>query len=237
MAEMDIYQRRRLAALGGLVVFFIIFVLLIKSCGGDDEPDAFTPVPSGATGDSGTAALSEEEFIAQADEICAQANSAVGALDPADEQATQDEASITSDELAQLNSLELDGSSTQITRFLGALGDVASALKDKAKAVRQGDVTAADEAQLAIDTAEVEARDVGEQAGFRDCGQFLDAGEAPGGADPADTGAVAPSDSGAVTPPADTTAPPADTGTAPPPADTGTAPPADDGGGGGGVAP
>ena len=241
MAEMDIYMRRRLVALGGLVAFFIIFVLLVKSCGGDDEP---TPPPAdtaaGATGAEGTA-LSEEDFILRADEICAAANNQVGSLDPADPDATQDEYQITRDELGNLEppNLELAEPSPNIERFLADLSDVVSALKDKAKA--GDDVVAADAAQVEIDTAEVAARESGKRAGFSDCGQFLDAGEGPaggggGGGDEAattDTGTVAPpTDTDTVAPPTDTVTPPADDGTV-------TPPPADDGGGdtGGGVTP
>ena len=48
-----------------------------------------------------------------------------------------------------------------------------------------GDTAGADAAQVEIDTAEAEARRLGEQDGFADCGQFLDAGQAPttGGGD------------------------------------------------------
>ncbi len=67
MAEMDIYMRRRLVALGGLVAFFIIFVLLVKSCGGDEEPEPVAATnTTGASGEAG-AALTPEQFIEQAD--------------------------------------------------------------------------------------------------------------------------------------------------------------------------
>lgn len=231
MDEMDIYMRRRLVALGGLVVFFIFFVLLVKSCGGDDEPQPLSGPATGATGENGAVSLSEDEFISEADSICAQANRSVGALDAADPNATQDEASITADELAQLESLPFDSPSRPITRFLGALGDVVAALKDKSRAERNGDDIAAGEAQLAIDTAEVEARGLGERAGFSDCGQFLDAGEAPGsdssGTVTPDTGTAPPADTGGVTP-------------APAPAPPATDPSTGDGGGdpdSGGVTP
>ncbi len=222
--EMDIYMRRRLVALGGLVAFFILFVLLVKSCGGDDEPEApLTTV--GATGTDGAVALTTEEFIAQADDICAAANAAVGALDPTDPQAVREESQITADELAQLQSLQVEDEDRVLTQFFGFMEDLTAALKSKQVATQRGDTASADEAQLAIDEAEVEARALGERYGFRDCGQFLDAGEAPGGAD-AETEGAAPTDTGGVapvapaTPPADTTAPPTD-----------TAPPADDTGG------
>ena len=40
---MDVYQRRRLVALSVLVGVFVILVLLIRSCGGDDERDRGDP--------------------------------------------------------------------------------------------------------------------------------------------------------------------------------------------------
>ena len=230
--EMDIYMRRRLVALGGLVAFFILFVLLVKSCGGDDEPEApLTTV--GATGTDGVVALSTDEFISQADEICAAANSAVGALDPTDPTAVREEFQITSEELDSLESLEVEEESRTLRRFFSFMNDLVAALKSKQVATQRGDTVAADEAQVAIDEAEVEARELGSQYGFRDCGQFLDAGEAPGGAADADadTGAVAPTDTDAVAP-ADPAVPPAsDTGTVPPTETPTTPPPSDDTGG------
>lgn len=240
MAEMDIYMRRRLVALGGLVLFFILFVLLVKSCGGDEEPEQVTS-SSGATGATGAAgaALSVDDYIAQADsEICEPANLSVSELDPTDTNATQQEYAITRDELKQLESLQLAEPDRRIATFINDLSNVVDALREKADALKAGDTATADQAQLAIDEAEVEARASGEDAGFDACGQFLDAGEDPGNrANNAD----ATTDAGTAAPPTDTGAvtPPTDTGTAPPATDTGTeTPPADTGGDtGGGITP
>jgi hypothetical protein len=228
MGEMDIYMRRRLVALGGLVGFFILFVLLVKSCGGDEETP-LTTTPAGTTGPTEATALSRAEYIAQADSICAEANAAVGALDPNDAQATADEYDITRDELAQLKQLTLAKKDATQKDFLAALSDVVRALDDKATAENQGDDLGAGEAQVAIDEAEVEARGLGEDFGFRDCGQFLDAGQAPssGGA-AAGTDTSTGTDTGAVVAPTTTTP------VTPAPAPTTTtpvAPPADDSGG------
>src|SRR5688572_1624400 len=55
-------------------------VLALAGCGGDDETTTSTTAGvSGATGVSGTP-LTEEEFVSQANEICAEANSAVEEL-------------------------------------------------------------------------------------------------------------------------------------------------------------
>jgi hypothetical protein len=231
--EMDIYMRRRLVALGGLVAFFILFVLLVKSCG-DDEPSApVTTVDTGATGTGEAVPLALADYIPRADEICAPANASVGALDPTDTNATRQEARITANELRQLEALQLAEENRQVTQFLKLLGNVVEGLQSKAEALDRGDTVTADEAQVEIDTNEAEARALGERIGFTDCGQFLDAGQSPGEgggaaaatgtAPPTDTGGVAPTDTGTVAPTDTGTAPPADTG--------GTAPPADDTGG------
>ena len=230
--EMDIYMRRRLVALGGLVAFFIIFVLLVKSCGGDDEAPAPLSDPAGATGEGGAVPLTTEDFIAQADEICGPANAAVGALDPEDPDAVRDEYRITSQELAALQQLQVDDSSRVLQQFFAAMEDLVAALRDKQRAVAAGDTAADAEAQLAVDTAEVDARELGSRYGFRECGQFLDAGEQPGGGGgnaaatgtepgtvptepvvPTETTPAAPTDTGAApTEPAPTEPAPEDSG-------------------------
>ena len=204
MGEMDIYMRRRLVALGGLVAFFIIFVLLVKSCGGDDEEAPVTPVAT--TDEVGTALLTRDEYIAQADAICAEANASVAALDPEDPQATADEFEITSGEFAQLRQLQPEETDATLQRFLAALKGVVAALESKAVALDRGDIVGSDEAQVEIDLAEIEARELGERYGFFDCGQFLDAGEAPGGAGVTDP-TVDPDAGGVVAPTPTTTTP------------------------------
>ena len=228
MGEMDIYMRRRLVALGGLVAFFIVFVLLVKSCGGDDE-SPLTTTTAGTTGPTEPTALSRAEYIAQADAICADANAAVGALDPNDSQAAADEYDITRDELAQLKQLTLAKKDATQKDFLAALSDVVDALDEKATALRQGDDLGAGDAQVAIDEAEVEARGLGEDFGFDDCGQFLDAGQAPSSG-AASTGTDTGTDTGGVAVAPTTTTPVTPTPEAPAPVEP-TAPPADDSGG------
>jgi hypothetical protein len=236
--EMDIYMRRRLVALGGLVAFFIIFVLLVKSCGDDEEPAA-PLTETGATGGAGTVALPVDEFIAQADTICAQANTAVGALDPTDPREVSKERKITEEEFEQLQSLEVEEESSLLRQFMAQFREVVDALNAKELAIKNDDSAGAEEAQVALDTAEAEARQLGERYGFADCGQWLDAGESPSTAGATDTtgtdttgtdtsGGVAPTDTGAA--PTDTGTAPTDTGTAP--TDTGT-----DGSDSGGISP
>lgn len=227
MGEMDIYMRRRLVALGGLVGFFIIFVLLVKSCGDDDSETPVTTV--GTTDTAAPTLLTRNEYIAQADAICAEANSSVGSLDPADPQATADEFEITSGELAQLRQLEPEKKDPTLKEFLSRLTAVVKALESKATALERGDTVTAEEAQVDIDTNEVDARELGTEYGFSDCGQFLDAGEGPSAGG---TGATAApgtdTGTGAVPVTPTTTTPVTPTETTPV---TPTEPPADDSGG------
>jgi hypothetical protein len=231
--EMDIYMRRRLVALGGLVAFFIIIVLLIRSCGDDEEPAPLQDPTAGTTDEAGAVPLSTEDFIAQADQICGPANTAVGALDPESPTATRDEYRITADELEALQQLQVEEESRVLQQFFSALEDVVAALREKSQAIRDGDTVAEGEAQVAIDEAEVEARELGSRYGFQECGQFLDAGEQPGGGGAEGTEGTAPTD----TVPAPTETVPAPTETTPAPTETTPAPtettPAPDDSGGG----
>jgi hypothetical protein len=144
----------------------------------------------------------------------------------------RDEYRITSQELAALQQLQVDDSSRVLQQFFAAMEDLVAALRDKQRAVAAGDTAADAEAQLAVDTAEVDARELGSRYGFRECGQFLDAGEQPGGGGgnaaatgtepgtvptepvvPTETTPAAPTDTGAApTEPAPTEPAPEDSG-------------------------
>ena len=61
----------------------MIVVLLIRSCGGDDEEAPVTPA-AGTTGLGGATTLSQAEFVEQADAICLETNTALGSIDDSD---------------------------------------------------------------------------------------------------------------------------------------------------------
>lgn len=254
---MDVYQRRRLVALSVLAGIFILFVLLIRSCGGDDEETPVSPV-AGATGAGETQALSLEDFIAQADQICLETNTRQAEIeeDLSDlVRASRQRARIIGNEREAIQALPVpeDANTRPLERFLNALQEQVQGYEDQAVAVQRGeDIT---EIDAALEEAEVEAREAARRFGFEVCGDLEQtaanaggggggggAGAAGTGTEGADTGAaVAPEAAETVAPeatapPTDTGAPPTDTGGAP----TETAPPADAGGGGqdtGGVAP
>ncbi len=252
---MDVYQRRRLVALSALAGIFIILVLLIRSCGGDDEEQPIAPV-AGATGLSGATALALPDYIAQADAICLEANNNLAEVDATDAAtAAAEQAEIVTSELQQLQTLPAPTEGEDdVQAFLDALERLAIAYDDLATATERGDETAAADFEVTIDETSAEVLDAANTVGFEVCGDPSQVGETnvtgDGGGgndsdeatDTTDTGGAAPTDTGVVpeTPPADTVTPPAtdDTATGAPTPPTDTAPPADTGdASSGGVSP
>jgi len=250
---MDVYQRRRLVALSVLAGIFILFVLLIKSCGGDDE--AAQPLAAGASGASGAAGvtvLSQADYIAQADPICLEANTNLDNVDETDPvQADSDKAQIVSGELQQLQSLPPpDAGTDKLDKFLSTLQKQAAGYQDRSTASDRGDDAQVAELAATLEKAQSDSADAGAAFGFKACGDLSKTGHVSttGGGGSGGDGATATTDTGGtVTPAPATTTTPIPTG--PPETDTGTvtpapapAPPTDGGTGGtggssGGVSP
>ena len=197
-------MRRRLVALGGLVAFFIIFVLLVKSCGGDDEPttdERPRPVRPATTG-AGRSRPSE--FIDEADGDLRPRQPAGRCADrPRRTNATQDEYLITREELAALQPLQLAEDSTADHQVPERpLRQVVAALQAKAQARDRATSQPTTPPRSRSTPPRSRRARRGEQTGFSDCGQFLDAGRgaqaAAGRQDAAATtdtgGGVAPTD-------------------------------------------
>jgi hypothetical protein len=256
---MDVYQRRRLVALSALAGVFIVIVLLIRSCGDDSEtPETLAGGATGATGVAG-AALSQEQYIAQGDEICRSINTSISQIDASDANAAAEEQGTDiASELSQLQSLgaPTDGQD-ELDKFLQRLQDQVDSYEKRSLAVERGDDAAVQELDAEIADAEDAAAKAARRFGFEACGDFNETGDTGGGGggggggeetttpEETDTGGavVTPTVPVPTTPPETTTPvapPPADTGA--PPTDTGTAPPetgtGDTGTGGtGGVTP
>jgi hypothetical protein len=246
---MDVYQRRRLVALSALAGVFIVAVLLIKSCGGDDETT--TPVPATGTSTPPTA-LTQDAYVSQADEICREANTSISEIDTSDtNQAAEDKGTAIASELNSLQTLAppTDGQD-QLDSFLQALQKQVNLYEQRTTAVQRGDDSAISEIDTKIDDAEAEAESAATDFGFDACGNFSETSETAGGGGgggggTTETTTTTSATGGTVTPtipttttPVPTTAPPA---TGAPPTDTGTAPPATGGdtgtGSSGGVTP
>ncbi len=245
---MDVYQRRRLVALSAIAVVFILFVLLIKSCGGDDTPEPATPV-AGATGLGGATSLTQADYIAQGDDICLGANTSLASVDESDPvQAASDQADIIAGEVQQLQTLPPPDSGTDdLDAFLSALQKQSKAYGDKSTAAERGDDAAAAELDSTIDSAGADAAEAAAAFGFKVCGDTTKVGETnTSGGDSTSTSDTGGTDAGStpVTPPATTPTPtptptpvpPAGGGATPTPTPTPT-PPADGDSGSGGVSP
>jgi hypothetical protein len=225
---MDVYQRRRLVALSALAGFFILVVLLVRSCGDDEEPTPVAPL-AGATGPGGATALSQADYIDQADSICLDANNALAEVDQSDlEAAAADEQQILEGELQQLQTLPPpEDDRERLDKFLGGLDEQVTALSDRVTAAERGDTAAVADLDATVDAAAVTAAKSARRFGFEVCGDTSAVGESSGEGEESVTG-------GTETVVPEATAPPATT-TVPPPTDTateggvGTAPPADTG--------
>ncbi|MQA73262.1 MAG: hypothetical protein GEU88_02730 [Solirubrobacterales bacterium] len=253
---MDVYQRRRLVALSVIAAIFVIIVLLIRSCGDDEEaPLTVATGVSGATGAAGP--LSQEDYVDQADAICLQVNTTISNIDEADanEAASQTGDALAS-ELNQLQSLPApsDGED-ELDKFLAALEDQVAAYEDRETAVNRGDDTAVAEIDTTIDESAEKAERTAGRFGFDACGDTskTGGGSSGGGGESAsetttDSGsATAPEPAPVPTTPTTTTPVPTTpvptTPTEPAPSEGGgatpaPAPPATDGdSGSGGVSP
>ena len=177
---MDVYQRRRLVALSAVAVVFIGLVLLFRSCGGDEEPAPVTPL-SGATGLSG-AALTADDYIAQADPICLEANTALAAVDDSDaEAAATEKGQILNNELASLQTLTLapgEDGEDKLAKFLGAIEDQIIDYRDLVTASEREDTAQVAELDTAADAAAAEAAKAARNFGFEVCGDLEQIGEA-----------------------------------------------------------
>jgi hypothetical protein len=254
---MDVYQRRRLVALSALAAVFILLVLLIRSCGGDDEEPAPLAGPvSGASGVQG-GVLSQDQYIAEADDACLQANTSLAAVDESDaQQAASDKAEILAGELSGIQSLSApEEDPDTLNSFLDALDKQVKAYEDQATAAERGDDATVAELDTTISKQASKAQKAAEDYGFDVCGDTSQTDEG-GGSDEAetttttdtegtesDTGAVVPT---TTTPAVTTTTPVTPTETTPAPSDEGGATPAptpapsdggDESSGSGGVTP
>jgi hypothetical protein len=251
---MDVYQRRRLVALSAIAAIFIFIVLLIRSCGDDEEPVA--PVTSGTSVPGAATALSQEDYVNQADSICQQTNVSLAEVDTSDPtEAAAEEAQLLGSQFDQLQSLSTptDGAD-ELNRFLSALQRQVAALDDRVLAAERGDDTQVVNLETTIAEAEDKTARAADRFGFEFCGDLEAVGETTSRGDGGDGGETeATTDDATTAPPvepAPTTAVPTtpvpETGTdvggvgTAPPADTGTDTGTDTGGtdpGSGGVSP
>jgi hypothetical protein len=211
----------------------VLAVLAISGCGSSSSTVTSSGASgaSGASGVSGSTGLSKSAFIKQADQICAEANSAVESLGGA---TTGDQSFRISQELdisrSELESLQAltppSENRATLKDFLTALKNEVDALNRANTAASSGADTSAADAELA--SAKANAEQAATQYGMKECGNAKTRHTQPGTATPTPTTTPVPTTTPTTTAPVPTTTTPVP---APAPA------PAPPSGGGSGGAP
>jgi hypothetical protein len=216
--------------------------IVIVACGGDDD----APIVAAPTTTAPADQLSKDEFIDEADGVCAEANAAIANLaetsagDPST--AVAEEREILEGELDQIDSLGAPSEDeTTLNDFIDALESLLDTLGKQELAAERDDATALTELETEEATARTELTTAAEEYGFRDCGQegeaTIDGGAGAGTTDPG-TGAPAPVEPAPVEPaPVEPAPAPVEPAPAPAPPPTGGTGGDPGGGGSGGVSP
>jgi len=139
--------------------------LALAACGGDSSPETPIAVPTETQPSQG-----KTEFIAQADSVCAEANSSIEQFAAAGQGLTE------ADQIAQLRQGVVDQikqlnppSDPTLDQFLAAMSDQVAAGKKIGLALQRGEDTAQFESEL--DTAKTQAEQAASSYGFKECGQ------------------------------------------------------------------
>jgi hypothetical protein len=180
-------------------------VFALSACGGDSSPETPIVVPTETQPSQGKA-----EFIAQADSVCAEANSSI------EQFAASGQGVSEADQIAQLRQGVIDQikqlnppSDTNLDAFLKAMADEVSAGQKIGLAVQRGEDTTQFETEL--DSAKSQAETAASSYGFKECGQQI---SASGTSTSSSSSSSSPSSGGVVTPSAPSTSPGTSTGTA-----------------------
>jgi hypothetical protein len=163
--------------------------IALAACGGDSSPETPIVVPTETQ-----QAVGKQEFIAQADSACAEANAAIEQFAAAGQGLTEagqiaDLRQGVVDQLKQLGPPDEDR--TTLDQFLNGLQDEVSAGQKIALAEERGEDTAEFESEL--DAAKSEAESAASAYGFTECGQPVSASGTSTGATSGTGGTVSPS--------------------------------------------
>jgi hypothetical protein len=205
---MDVYQRRRLVALAGVVVV-IGLIVAIASAGGDGGSD-ITPVTTNTT-----QAASKADFISSADSICAETATSIANLPGTDTaEDAQQELDYTQSQLQQIRSLpQPSQDKSDLDAFFTALKDQIQSLQKQADAAKAGDTATLDTLQTQLDAAESNVQEAAQAYGMNRCGEPGRASTGGGGGSTTATTVPTPS---TVTPTTTPVAPTTTTTTTPP---------------------
>src|SRR3954471_18669960 len=142
-------------------------VLALSACGGDSSPETPIAIPTETQASQG-----KTEFIAQADSICAEANSSIEQFAASGQGLTE------ADQIAQLRQGVIDQikqlsppTDPTLDQFLKAMADEVAAGQKIALAQQRGSDTAQFESEL--DAAKSQAEQAAQAYGFKDCGKSI----------------------------------------------------------------
>jgi hypothetical protein len=162
--------------------------IALSACGGDSSPETPIVVPTETQQSQG-----KTEFIAQADSVCAEANSSIEQFAASGQGLTE------ADQIAQLRQGVVDQirqlnppSDPTLDQFLTAMSAQVAAGEKIGLALQRGEDTTQFETEL--DTAKSQAEQAAAAYGFQECGQAISssgtAPTAPSSSDSASSGAV-----------------------------------------------
>ena len=179
--------------------------LALSACGGDSSPETPIAAPTTTQPSQG-----KTEFIAQADSVCAEANSSIEQFAASGQGLTE------ADQIAQLRQGVVDQinqlnppSDPTLDQFLKAMSDQVAAGQKIGLAVQRGEDTTQFETEL--DDAKTQAETAAASYGFKECGQPITSS----GTSTSSSGSSSSSSSGGtVAPSAPSTAAPPSSGTA-----------------------
>jgi hypothetical protein len=203
--------------------------IALSACGGDSSPETPIAVPTETQPSQG-----KTEFIAQADSICAEANSSIQQFAAAGQGLTE------ADQIAQLRQGVVDQirqlnppSDPTLDQFLTAMQEQVSAGEKIGLALQRGEDTTEFETELT--NARSQAEQAAASYGFQECGQPISSSGTSTTAAPSSDSSA--SSGGVVTPTEPSTAAPpsSDTGGGTGSPDTGGGTGGDTGGGTGGT--
>ncbi len=179
--------------------------LALSACGGDSSPETPIAVPTATQPSQG-----KTEFIAQADSICAEANSSIEQFAASGQGLTE------ADQIAQLRQGVVDQirqlnppSDPTLDQFLAAMSDQVAAGKKIGLALQRGEDTTQFESEL--DSAKTQAETAASSYGFKECGQPI---TSSGTSTSSSSSSSSSSSGGTVAPSAPSTAAPPSSGTA-----------------------
>jgi peptidoglycan DL-endopeptidase CwlO len=159
-----------MTTLRALVPVLAIAALAFTGCGGDDDSVTETPVQ----GTGGAEQVSKEEFISEADGVCAEVNAAVGTLDSSATDAASavaQKADLYEGMIERIRDIGEPDDDAGLADFFTAGEELVQAEQDARLAAEQGDDAGLAAAESDASSALASFQSAAEAYGFEECGQ------------------------------------------------------------------